>query len=129
MKVSLIFILIVQATLSLARQIFVDSVNFILYPCDIKNKQTCHLFTAQRNSKVTSVVHFISGKLEKLSPQVYKVVLRTDLNVYRESYEDLYFLTNSLFMCYKWSQIMCLSCTNLIFALYKFFQSVYFLKY
>ena len=43
MKTSLIFTLIVVANLSLKWQIFVESVNFIVHTCDIKNKQIYHL--------------------------------------------------------------------------------------
>ena len=39
MNLSLIFTLIVQTNLSLVQQIFVDSVNFIVHICNIKNKQ------------------------------------------------------------------------------------------
>ena len=42
-NVSLIFTLIVQeATLSIEKQLFVDSVNFIVHTCNIKNKQIYH---------------------------------------------------------------------------------------
>ena len=39
MTVSLIFTLIVRATLTLKQQTFIDSVNFIVHTCNIKNKQ------------------------------------------------------------------------------------------
>ena len=100
MKFSLIFILVVQAILSLVQQIFVDSVNFIFHPCNIKNKKT---FTTERNSKVTSAVNFIPSKLGKLPQRVLKVVLCTGLNVYRESSGGSRSVTKSLLMCYKWS--------------------------
>ena len=42
MNISLTLSLIVQATLSLVQQVFVDSVNFIVEVCNFKNKQICH---------------------------------------------------------------------------------------
>ena len=42
MKVSLIVNLIVRETLTLTLQLFIDSVNFIVHTCDIKNKQIYH---------------------------------------------------------------------------------------
>ena len=42
MNVSLTLSLIIQATLSLEQQVFVDSVNFIVEVCNLKNKQICH---------------------------------------------------------------------------------------
>ena len=43
------------------------------------------LFTAEANSKVTSVVNFIPSKVWSLPQEVSKVVLHTGLNVHRET--------------------------------------------
>ena len=66
MKVSLIFSLVVQATLSLKQKVFVDSVNLIVHTCDKKTTNKV-LFAAEKqtnkkNSKVTSVVNFIPSR-------------------------------------------------------------------
>ena len=73
------------------------------------------LFTAETKSKVTSVVTFILSKFWSLPQEVLKAVLRTGLNVYRETSGGSRFVTNSLLVCYKWSKTRCSSYTNLIF--------------
>ena len=52
MKTSLIFSLIVQATLSLIQKIFVDSANLIVYTSGIKNKQIYHYLLLQKTVKL-----------------------------------------------------------------------------
>ena len=88
----LTFILIVQTILSLAQEILVDSVNFIVYIWDIKEP---NIWTFHQ--------------------EVSKIVLHIGLNVYRKSSRDFWFVTNSLLMRCKWSQTRPISCTNLIF--------------
>ena len=61
MTASLIFCLIVQATLSLKQKMFFDSVNLIVHICDKKTTNK-PLFTAEKNKKVTSVVNLIPSK-------------------------------------------------------------------
>ena len=70
-----------MANLSLKWQIFVDSVNFIVHNCDIKNKTNLSLSNAERHSKVTSIVKFIPSRCWSLSERVSKVVSHTGLNV------------------------------------------------
>ena len=82
------------------------------------------LFTHKRNSKITLVVNFIPSKLRSLPQGVLKVVLHTGLNVYRESPGGSRFVTHSLLVLYKWPQTRSTSCTNLIFPLNNFYQSV-----
>ena len=100
MKIPLIFTLIVVASLSLKWQIFVDSVNFIVHTCNIKNNQIYHYLMLE-DSKVTSVVNFIPSKFWSLSQRVSEVVLHTGLNVERESSVDSQFVTNSFLLRYK----------------------------
>ena len=64
MKLSLVFSLIVQATLPLMQKIFFDSANLIIHRCDKKTTTNISLFTAETNNKVTSVVNFIPSKFE-----------------------------------------------------------------
>ena len=115
-KVSLILFLFVQAAL------FVDYVNFIVHICDIKINIYIYiyiyiyiLFSAGKNSKVTSVLNFIPIKFRTLPQGVLKVLLHFGLNVYTKSSRDSLFATNSLFVDYTWSQTRPISCTNLIF--------------
>ena len=58
------------------------------------------------------------------SNALVKAVLHTRLNLYWESSGGSRFVTQSLLMLYKWSQTRCTSCTNLMFPLNKFYQSV-----
>ena len=51
-KFSLIFTLIVQATLSVKQKIFFDSVNFIVLTWDMKNKQIYHYFLLEKTVKL-----------------------------------------------------------------------------
>ena len=117
MNVSLILTL--EATLSLG-QVSADSVNFIVHNCNFKYKKK-PLFTDERNSKITSVVNFIPSKFGSLPQGVFKVVLHTGLNVYRESSGGSWFVTQSLGVIQ--SQTRSPSCTNLIFPLHIVYQS------
>ena len=54
MKVSLIFCLVVQATLSLKQKVFVDSVNLIVHTCDKKTTNKV-LFSAEKQTKKKTV--------------------------------------------------------------------------
>ena len=58
------------------------------------------------------------------SNALLKVVLHTHLNVYWESPGGSRFVTYNLLVLYKWSQKRSTSCTNLIFPLNNFYQSV-----
>ena len=51
-EVFLIFTLIVRETLTLTSQIFIDSVNFIVHTCDIKNKQIYHYLLLNETVKL-----------------------------------------------------------------------------
>ena len=51
-EVSLIFTLIVRETLTLTSQIFIDSVNFIVHTCEIKNKQIYHYLLLKETVKL-----------------------------------------------------------------------------
>ena len=68
------FTLIVWSNLSLKWQVFIDSVNFIVYICDIKKWANISLSATERNSKVTSVANFISSKFWIFSQDVSKVL-------------------------------------------------------
>ena len=103
MKVSLVFSLIVQATLPLMQKTFFDSVNLIIHRCDKKTPTNISMFTAETNNKVTSVVNFIPSKFRSLPQEMLKVVLLTGLNVHRDTSGGSWFVTNSMFVCYKWS--------------------------
>ena len=52
MNISFIITLIVPANLSLKWQIFVDSVNFIVHTCDIKNEQIYHYLLLKEKVKL-----------------------------------------------------------------------------
>ena len=73
------------------------------------------LFTAEGNSKVTSVVNYILSKFWSLPQEVSKEVLLTGLNVHRETSGGSWFVTNSLLVCYKWSKTRSSSYTSLVF--------------
>ena len=73
------------------------------------------LFTAEANSKVTSVVNFIPSKVWSLPQEVSKVVLHTGLNVHRETSGGSRFVTNSLLVCYKCSKRIPSSYTSMVF--------------
>ena len=60
----------------------------------------------------------------RFSDPLLKVILHTSLNVYRESSGGSQFVTHSLLVLRKWSQTRSTSCTNLIFPLNNFYQSV-----
>ena len=75
------------------------------------------VFTAERNSQVTSVVNFIPSKFGSFPEGVLKLVLHTCLNVYRESSGDCWSVTNNLMVYSKWSETRSISCTNSIFPL------------
>ena len=60
----------------------------------------------------------------RFSNALLKVVGHTGLNVHRESSGGSQFVTQSLLVLYKWSQTRSTSCTNLIFPLNNFYQSV-----
>ena len=60
----------------------------------------------------------------RFSDPLLKVILHTSLNVYRESSGGSRFVTHSLLVLRKWSQTRSTSCTNLIFPLNNFYQSV-----
>ena len=62
------------------------------------------LFTAETNSKVTSVFNCIPSKFWSLPQEVSKVVLLTSLNVHRETFGGSRFVTYSLLVCCKWSK-------------------------
>ena len=53
-----------------------------------------------------------------------KLVLHTRLNLHWESSGGSRFVTQSLLVLYKWSQTRSTTCTNLIFLLNNFYQSV-----
>ena len=114
MKVSLIFSLIVHATLPLMQKIFFASVNLIVCRCDTKNKQTRHCLLLKL-SKVTSVVNFIPSKSWRLPHEVSKVVLHIGLNVHKETSGGSRFVTNSSLVCYKWCAKTRSSSTSLVF--------------
>ena len=95
--------LIVAATISITKHIFVDSVNFIVHICDMKIKQIYH-YLLLKNSLVISVVNLVPSKFKSLLQEALKVVLHSGLNVYSESTGDSRSVTNSLLLCYKWSQ-------------------------
>ena len=60
--------------LSLKWQVFVDSINFIVYICDIKKWANISLSATERNSKVTSVANFIWNKFWSFSQNVSKIL-------------------------------------------------------
>ena len=64
-----------------------------------------------------SVVNLIPSKSGSFPQVFWKVVLRTRLNVYRESSGDSWFVTNNLMVYFKWSETRSISCTNSIFPL------------
>ena len=70
----MLFTLIVRINLSLQCQVFVDSVNSIVHIYDIKKYANISLSTTERNSKVTSVAHFIPRKFWCLSQEVSKLL-------------------------------------------------------
>ena len=74
------------------------------------------LFTAETNSKVTSVVNFMPSKFWSF-PQVSKVVLLTGLNVHRETSGSSRFVANNLLVCYKCSKTRSSSYTSLVFVI------------
>ena len=104
MEISLVFILIELANLSLNWQIFADWVNFIVHTCDIKNKQIYHYLLLKEKVKLHIVVYFIPNKFRSLPQGISKVVLITDLNIYRKSSGDSQFHTNILFSLYLLSK-------------------------
>ena len=73
------------------------------------------LFTAETNSKVTSVVNFIPSTFWSLPQEVSKVVLHTGLNMHRETSGGSRFVTNSLLVCYKCSKRRSSSYSSLVF--------------
>ena len=75
------------------------------------------LFTAETNSKVTSVFNCIPSKFWSLPQEVSKVVLLTGWNVHRETSGDSWFVTNSLLVCYKWSKTRFSSNISLVFLM------------
>ena len=82
-NVFLMFNLLLQVTLTLIPQTFVDPVNFIAHTCNKKS-----LITDERNisyiKKVTSFINSIQSKFWSLPRGVSKVViLHAGLNVYR----------------------------------------------
>ena len=96
---------------------WMDWINFIVYTCDMKNKELYYYFLLKETVKlvvVTLIVNFIPSKFWSLTQGLLKVILHTDLNGYRESSGGSPFVINSLLVCYKWSQITSISCTNLI---------------
>ena len=107
-----VFILMVQATLSLMQRLFVDWVNYTVHTCDIRINKYIIIYCWLQ---VRSVVNFMSSKFWTLLEGVLKVVMRTGLNVYKENSGDSRFISNSLLVSYKWSQTRFTSCTNLIF--------------
>ena len=82
-----------------------------------KKKRNMSLFTAETNSKVTSVFNCIPSKFWSLPQEVSKVVLLTGWNVHRETSGDSWFVTNSLLVCYKWSKTRFSSNISLVFLM------------
>ena len=82
------------------------------------------LFTDERNNQITPVVNFIPSKFGSLPQRVLKVVLHTGLNVYKESSGGTRFVTHSLLVLYKRPQTRFTWCSNLVFPLNNFYQSV-----
>ena len=94
----------------------VDGFNYFhSLTCDIIS--IVSLFTAKRNSKVTLVVNFIPNKFWNLTQGVSKVILHTDLNIYRNRSRGSRFVISSVLVCYKCSQTSSISSTNLIYLL------------
>ena len=75
------------------------------------------LFTAETNSKVTSVFSFIPSKFWSLPQEILKLVLLTGLKVHRETSGGCRFITNNLLLCYKWSKTRSSSYTSLVFLI------------
>ena len=64
MNVSFILTLIVEATLSLVQQVFIDSVNFIVQTCNFKNKQICHYSLMKETVKLHQLSTSLQVNLE-----------------------------------------------------------------
>ena len=64
MNVSLILTLIVEATLSLVQQVFIDSVNFIVQTCNFKNKQISHYSLMKETVKLHQLATSFQVNLE-----------------------------------------------------------------
>ena len=84
--------------LSLKWQVFVDSINFIVYICDIKKWANISLSATERNSKVTSVANFISSKFWSFSQDVSKVLSSHCSN---NDSSDCFTLSFTLQLCHK----------------------------
>ena len=116
MNLSFIFTLIVRTVLSLVQTLFVDSVNFIVHICNIKNKQIYQYSLLKETVKWHQLstsfqvnLEFPSSLLEISSAHSFKCIQR-------ESSGDCWFVTN-LLVYYKWSETRSISCTNSIFPL------------
>ena len=75
MNVSLILTLIVEATLSLVQQAFIDSVNFIVQTCNFKNKQICHYSLKKETVKLHQLWTSLEVNLEVCLKEFWKCVL------------------------------------------------------
>ena len=115
-NLSLIFTLIVQTNLSLVQKIFVDSVNFLVHICNIKNEPINQYSLLKERIAWYQLSTSFQVNFD-VTKGVSKVVLRTRLNVYRASSGDSWFVTNNQLVYYKLSETRSISCTNLIFLL------------
>ena len=75
MNVSFILTLIVEATLSLVQQVFIDSVNFIVQTCNFKNKQICHYSLIKETVKLHQLSTSFQASLEVCFKEFWKCVL------------------------------------------------------
>ena len=75
MNVSLILTLIVEATLSLVQQVFIDSVNFIVQTCNFKNKQIRHYSLMKETVKLHQLSTSFQVNLEVCLNDFSKCVL------------------------------------------------------
>ena len=75
MNVSFILTLIVEATLSLVQQVFIDSVNFIVQTCNFKNKQICHYSLMKETVKLHQLSTSLQVNLEVRLKEFWKCIL------------------------------------------------------
>ena len=75
MNVSLILTLIVEATLSLVQQVFIDSVNFIVQTCNFRNKQIWHYSLMKETAKLHQLLTSPQVNLEVCLKEFWKCVL------------------------------------------------------
>ena len=75
MNVSLILTLIVEATLSLAQQVFIDSVNLKVPTCNLKNKQIWHYSLMKDTAKLHQLLTSPLVNLEVCLKEFWKCVL------------------------------------------------------